>query len=373
VTGDELFSTVTAYSDLGIHRTATDVDRATCDWFADRLRALGAEVELRPYELEQWLPEWTVTVDGGPVDAVPLWYRGLGEVSTDEVWAATVEVGNNLDAHLLDAEIERADAAGAAAIVLGTRGLVDAAIACNRSPRVASGAPVLLIAAGALAPFDVLGGPSSGGRVSVAFSATSKTGMAANVIGRFGAPDETGEALVLATPLSGWFTCAGERGTGIAVLLSVLEGLLAEGRRDLLVVGTTGHELGFYGLEQLLDTWKLAPKAVLHVGASVAAADPAADGTLQPSGTRVAMMSDVERSPAVMQALAPASLRVLSGGRGYMGEAELWSRLGCQLLSLTGTFSRFHTADDRPELVTTPDLLGRVANATLDAVGLFAP
>ena len=48
------------------------------------------------------------------------------------------------------------------------------------------------------------------------------------------------EAVLITTPLTGWFGCAGEQGTGVAVLLDLVERFAD---RPLLVLATGGHEL----------------------------------------------------------------------------------------------------------------------------------
>lgn len=82
--------------------------------------------------------------------------------------------------------------------------------------------------------------------------------------------------MAILTPKSGWFHCAAERGCGIAIWLEVAHALAAQpGRvRDVVFVATSGHELGFLGIEELL---KRRPElarahAWIHLGASVGAA-----------------------------------------------------------------------------------------------------
>jgi hypothetical protein len=86
-----------------------------------------------------------------------------------------------------------------------------------------------------------------------------------------------GQTLIVTTPRSGWFTCAAERGAGLAVWLSLAHWLAAaKPKLNLEFVATSGHEYIYYGGEQYLE--HRAPKAAdtrmwVHIGASAAARD----------------------------------------------------------------------------------------------------
>ena len=85
--------------------------------------------------------------------------------------------------------------------------------------------------------------------------------------------NEEADWSVISTPSSGWFTCAGERGPGIAALLALAE--WAHARPDslhYLFVATSGHELDFLGA-RLFHEAQLAPppertQVWLHLSAS---------------------------------------------------------------------------------------------------------
>ena len=87
--------------------------------------------------------------------------------------------------------------------------------------------------------------------------------------------DEDADWIVVSTPSSGWFTCAGELGPGIAMLLALAEWVTTRSEGlNYLFVATSGHELDFLGA-RLFHEANLAPPparthAWLHLGASVA-------------------------------------------------------------------------------------------------------
>ena len=80
------------------------------------------------------------------------------------------------------------------------------------------------------------------------------------------------DPLVVMTPRSGWWTCASERGGGIAVWLEMLRALhVVRPRRSSIFVASTGHELGHVGLDHFLKRRRaLIRSAVawIHLGAN---------------------------------------------------------------------------------------------------------
>jgi hypothetical protein len=208
--------------------------------------------------------------------------------------------------------------------------------------------------------------------IFVDIDAHIEEGRSANVVARFGSGDDT--PLIIATPLSGWFNCAGERGTGIAVVLEIASRL--SGEIPIVVVGTTGHELVDLGLKRLLHDRTFTPRAVLHVGASIAAMD--APGILSTQRRCVSSVpADVERRlTAALDAIDVVPMHVAEAdasdpGRWY-GEAQEWSSVGVPLVSLTGYFPLFHTPGDVPSAATTPGLLSRAADALTETASLLS-
>jgi len=161
---------------------------------------------------------------------------------------------------------------------------------------------------------------------------------------------------VVATPLSGWFRCAGERGTGIAIALQLARELAA--RWPVTVVGTTGHELH--------------PSAVIFLGASLATTTlgPESGSTFASSrqGLTTAGEGIAKRLEGV---LAPARFPIRSNPAQWLGEGEEWVRLGTPLLSLTSRFPLFHTPQDLPEHSTSPEQLEVTHTAVNRAAQLF--
>jgi hypothetical protein len=245
----------------------------------------------------------------------------------------------------------------------------------NRAPALGSGLPVVLVP-GRVA--DAL----RAGRVRVRYAATITRGESANVVAHFG--DTSRKPIVVATPLSGWFTCAAERGTGIAIALRLVQRLAPD--HPVVVVGSPGHELLHHiGLQVYLARNALDPALVVHLGANVAlgmrdpqtqelALAPGVDGPDQGhAATRgLFVRMPAETFAALRPALAEADLPAVLNPPNWLGEGALWaSGVAAPLLSFVGIGPQFHTPADVPEEVTGPSLLETVYRSLGNAVDAY--
>ncbi|KAA0233279.1 MAG: hypothetical protein JJLCMIEE_02297 [Acidimicrobiales bacterium] len=358
IDGHRCYRLVEEYASLGMHRTGTAVDEVTREWLVAQLKGCGASIHSVDYEFGRFDAAATVVIDGDPVECLPLFYEAVGRADTTDPYTESLELAAEVVALDLDAALGRARASGRTATVLAT-GSDGRLVAQNRAPDLAGGIPTVLV------PGGVLDGASS---VEVRTSARVVPGRSSTIVATAGGGAQG--PLVITTPLTGWFCCAGERGTGIALTVEIAT-MLAE-EFPVTVVATTGHELEYLGAREYLAVSDLRPRAVLHIGASVAAGDPGDDGVPRLSPMRVAF-SDLE-SPArdrLGGMLAPAGLGLLAIPR-WGGEGELWRGQGVPVLSLVGSFRRFHTPEDLTELVTTPEALASVGSSICEAARYLA-
>lgn len=215
---DKLFGLVQEYSDLGFHRTGTPVDQATIEWFEQQLLIVGARVERAPYKFQRYAAEWSLAVDGRKLDSLPLFYEAMGSFASSSPYLASVDVSDHSTmAQKIDAQIEAARRSGAEAAVLSTVGREGFLVVPNRAPKLGSGFPTILAAGSTLEELER-------GSVSVSLSARIEDSESANVVGCLGEGDFS-RPVVVTTPISGWFHCAGERGTGIAIALELAKSL----------------------------------------------------------------------------------------------------------------------------------------------------
>lgn len=172
---------------------------------------------------------------------------------------------------------------GAAAAVVVTTGPTGEVIGLNVSPsKPGFQKPVVLLAPKDAEPF--LAAAKAGATVTLTVDADSGRRAAYNLIARL--DRGAAKTLIVTTPRSGWFTCAAERGAGVAVWLSLAHALAAaKPGVNLEFVATSGHEYIYLGGEQYLEHH--APKPAdtrlwVHIGASAAARDWHELATLRP-------------------------------------------------------------------------------------------
>lgn len=358
--GERLYALVETYAALGDHRTGTPVDDATRDWFVQELEQRDGVVELLPYDFEQYVANARVTVEGREVRVTPLFYSGVGEVDSTVPYIAEIDatVGGSEPDEMLGV----ARALGYRAAVLATSGITGQVIGINRTPSQPPG-PIAVLAPGE--EIDAL----RRGPVHVTVDARVVPGASATIVGRFAAKKKSTGAtpIVITTPLTGWFGCAGERGTGIAVALELARELAT--KLPVVLVATTGHELGFIGMHDYLARTTLDACAVLQLGASVAATERNGEEL------RFALVDHVEAAldARLDGALAPSGFRTMRHEGPWPTEGDGWREHGAPVVSFVGFFDRFHTPADVPEAVTSPAFLDAVTGALLETARLVVP
>jgi hypothetical protein len=366
LTGEHLYQLVQAYSALGDHRTGTPVDQETLAWFATELGKRGARVDKVSYRFERYVAHCRLTANAAEVEARPLYYEAVGQVHSSRLHLAALAIdasipGNRI-ASQLDELIARARMSGADAALLATSGAGGRLVAINRAPILGSGLPTVLVPGSALSMLRQAA-------VHLDLDARLEPSASATVIGYLGQGDAT-NSVVVATPLSGWFRCAGERGTGIAIALQLATDL-AE-RWPVMAVGTTGHELYYLGLRRFLAAHALHPAAVIFLGADLATIKLGPEsGSAAPSFHQARTTAGEGLAKRLEGVLAPVRFPVRSMPAQWSGEGEEWVRLGAPLLALASRSPLFHTAQDLPEHATSPEQLAATQTAVHRAAQLF--
>jgi hypothetical protein len=160
--------------------------------------------------------------------------------------------------------------------------------------------------------------------------------------------DPAATPLVVMTPRSGWWTCAGERSGGIAAWLETARAVSAtKPVRDVHFLASSGHELGQIGLDAYLEhraALVTQAKLWLHFGANIGA------------GRQIRLQSvDAEAQSQGVEALAKQGLvasQIVPLGTAPGGEAGTIFRRHGRYLSLQGDNPLFHNPADRwPEAV----------------------
>jgi hypothetical protein len=364
--GNRLYDIVKGFSRWPLHRTGSGPERATLDWFQSELRRRGAVTSRWEYSYPHY--EWTaeVRVGGRTTETVPLYYEGVGAVRSDKPFVRPVTITSTGGDPEVLAAMQEAKAENASLAVLpvfnSTQGYptYDGLVADNRDPAASTtGIPALFIP-GRLAEQAQRG-------VRAGIDARTVTGRSHDITGWFGKP--VSDPIIVTTPLSGWFTCAAERGSGIAVALELATELART--HPVFFLGNSGHELNNFGVRAYLQQeFDLQPRAVIHIGASIAAGatDPASGRFELASSRVVASNPPISSVPGLAEAV---QIGRFAPTPTFPGEGAVWSKqLGSSvpLLSFAGQFPQFHTPDDRPGVTTTPALLDTAYRSVHSAV-----
>jgi hypothetical protein len=178
-----------------------------------------------------------------------------------------------------------------------------------------------------------------------------------NVITSIQGTNRTLPPLVIMTPRSGWWTCASERGGGIACWLELMRAMRGvEPARDVLFVASSGHELGQLGIEIYAERRPSLIKqsrAWIHFGANIGAAQ-------QPGNTVQA--SDDEMENTLAKGMAAVGLEInrrVPRGTVPGGEAGVVHRGGGRYMSIIGSNALFHNPADRGPEAVDPSVIAR--------------
>ena len=389
LSGNQLYADVMTYSGLGPHRTGARGDNASTIWLEGRLRAMGFAVETPSFVTPLFEPNHcTLTIGDVTIEAFPAWpvvptngtdgpLTDVGKAGGLEGAVALVILPYRPGAAFIipgyGSAVLDAQARGAAAIIVVTQGPTGDIVALNAHlERYAWRVPVILVAGRESARLTELSRSRSSARV-VCTGKLTENARATNVLAtRAAAPGASTGAIVITTPKSGWFTCAGERGSGIAIFLALAAQIVRTTRRKIIAVATSGHELEGLGGEALLENYAPPPQDVAlwtHVGANVAS------NVVDFDGGRVRRTGAVhpQRGVLVPADRMTAAAEAFVGQPGYaqpidimseraVGEVVIYRRDGYhRLIGVVGGHPLHHTRLDVPANVTSPAVLEPVA------------
>ena len=284
------------YVGFGVKRAGGPGDTACGEWLAGELEGVGYGVERQTFQAPFFetrraeltsgsahaviYPQPIVTVTGpeglsGPLVRVDSAGRFAGSLDGA---VALIDMAHARWSSLLSpgarGPIEAAFAAGAKAAVAITNGPTGKLIALNadgRGPMFKG--PVALLAPEAAGDFLAAALERRDARLVIEGEGGRRPAF--NFVGRM--DRGKGRWLAISTPRSGWFTCAAERGPGVAVWLNLARWAVdALPDHDLAFICNTGHEYEYLGAAEAMKEIAPPPQATefwLHLGANVAARD----------------------------------------------------------------------------------------------------
>ena len=230
---------IQAFEDFGIHRTGWPADDATTDWLIEELATAGIEAEAERFSFPRVeVRPAAVVVGNDRIEGVPLYDGGFteargidGELCEDDdedvfgkiVLAASVLRNAPEWAETeVPARIEELTDRGCVGLII-PRGDRDREIVLRNASRIDSpySLPVLQIAprdAGSLQAHIMIRG-----EVVLEADGDRLRSDASNVVATLTGADRDLPPIGIVTPKSGWYTCAAERGGGIAIFLALAE------------------------------------------------------------------------------------------------------------------------------------------------------
>ena len=385
LSGASLYQDVARYASFGLHRFGSAGDRATADWIAGEMKQAGFDVSFQPVVLgRQYVVEQaSAEAAGTTVEATPFWWPPEDRAS----FRLSAPLARDGDAAgkilLLDlpfdrgaylgpghrAAISEAAAKKPAAILLTIGNPADDRFAYNVTQEDAPWpVPVIVVGAKSREVFErVL---AAGAPVTLDVKGHYERDVAGrNVIAEIGTG--RGPTVVVSTPMTGWYSCACERGPGIANFLALARTVAAETwPAHFVFIATAGHEIGHGGMELFLKHGAPAPKdtlAWIHFGSSNACYGFAEGArTDRPEEERYLVLS---KSAVALtdEAFANVAAKRLVTEKQAVGELRDVHAAGyANFLGMAGRHRTFHTPSDDLG-ATGPEILEPVARAFVDA------
>ncbi|MED5549075.1 MAG: hypothetical protein VX529_06910 [Pseudomonadota bacterium] len=373
---DSIARDLQRYIGFGNKQSGGPGDEACGAWLEEELEAISFRTQRQSFAAPWFTPDTSEIVAGG--ERAALWPQPIVQTTPpDGLTAPLIRVDSHgrADGPLAGATalvdlaharwssmfwpgvagpVRAAFDQGALACVIITNGPSGKIIALNTDGRAPLyDRPIALMAPDDAAPFLAAAQSSQPARLTI----TGQGGRrpAFNLVGTL--DRNRGRWLVVSTPRSGWFTCAGERGGGIAAWLHMARWASRHAPDfDLAFVCNSGHEYQYLGAEELLHNVAPPPGETafwLHLGANLAARDwHSGVGARRPlPGT------DSQRYLVVSPHLVPAATEEFAGLSGleapYSSEelsaGELTNVIEAGYAPVAGIFGvhQFHhVADD---------------------------
>lgn len=392
--GASLMTDVEAYVNFGTHRTGSNGDLATSDWFAKHWGELGYDIEQTDVECPNadthvaklrigdeafdgfCQPPQVFTPEGGLNAPLALWDAAKPASVAGKIAIIHVPREPNAPspAPAYRAAIAECVKAGAKAAVLLMSGPTGEVVAINTPLSMQPSIPLLQIGEKERARLEAALTTKAPGKLIMEGPGGTRIGR--NTVARFG---KSGPWVIISTPQSGWFTCGGERGPGIAISRALSAWAVTQAFPvRWLFIATSGHEWVDAGAEIFHHSQAPKPDETalwFHLGASFGArayeetpAGPVAQSTPNLGRTLMAspdMIPHLEAAFAgqpVIEKPLPRDVKTALGEyrlvaeEGYPSSAGFW-----------GYNAHFHTPIDSSES-TTPEIMEPIARAVAKAI-----
>jgi hypothetical protein len=392
--GASLMSDVEAYVNFGTHRTGSTGDLATSDWFAKHWTSLGYEIEQTDVTCPNAdthvaklrvgddafdgfaQPPLVFTPEGGLNAPLAKWDAAKPADVSGKIAVIYIPRPPNTPSPggAYRAAIADCAKSGAKAAVLLMSGPSGEVTAINTPLTLEATIPLLQIGEKERDRLEAALATGAPGKLILEGPGGERTGR--NTIARHG---DAGPWVIISTPQSGWFTCGGERGPGIAISRA-----LAAWATSLkfpvrwLFIATSGHEWVDAGAEIFHHTQAPKPDETalwFHLGASFAARayEETPNGPVPQSTPNLgrALMASPDMVPLLETAFAghPVIEKPLTSDvQTALGEYRLVVEEGyASSAGFWGYTAYFHTPIDTADS-TTPEVMEPIARAVAQAI-----
>jgi hypothetical protein len=258
---------IQAYDAQGNHRTGTDVDNASAEWLANKVRQLGAEPSLESFTLDRVDPKSCyLRIAGHRIDGVPVFDAGFtngeglhgrfGPLGSDaEIGLAESEPSKLAEPGIeYRSQVSEARQSRHKAVVVLTRGTTRPGLFLMNASAFSKpfGPPMLQISSAESAWLKEQA--QSRPEATLVANINRTAARAFNVTVKVAGSNPTLAPLVLMAPRSGWWQCASEQGSRLACWLEAIR-VLAGGKsaRDCFFVALSGHELDLLGMHAYIE------------------------------------------------------------------------------------------------------------------------
>jgi hypothetical protein len=383
VSGKRLYADVERYASFGLHRFGSEADRRTTEWIAKELASAGFETRFQSFSVgkQYFLSSASLRVGNVTVPVLPLWWPPAGKPAVKLSAAIAAETAPNAvgkivwirmpfdsGAYLSDAQ-RNAIRAAAARSPIAIVALIDAPSEEEYAYNVAQSDapwPVPVVVVGSKHAAALQAAQQSGQPVEIVVDGHYESNVTGrNVVGRLNRGASS--TVVVSTPTTGWFTCACERGPGIAVFLALARVAAAsDAKVNYVFVATAGHEIGHGGMEAFMHAEVPKPsqtRAWIHLGASLACHDE----------PRRFLFYSARAADAASASFASIDVKRLQiGQQAPPGELREVHAAGyTTYLGMAGTHRFFHSPGDTPR-TTGSKALEPIAAAFARALALLA-
>ncbi|MFT3724124.1 MAG: hypothetical protein QM773_11095 [Hyphomonadaceae bacterium] len=386
--GQKLMSDVEAYVGFGTHRSGSQGDVATSDWFAKHWKELGYAVEQPEFAVPNAdthvaklrvgteafdgfaQPPLVFTPEGG-VNAPLAWWDGTPSKVTGKIALVHVprEPGNPSPGPAYREIFKKCELAGAVGVVAVMSGPSGEIVAINTPVDMLLNTPVLQVGEKEKARIDAAVASKQPGKLIIEGPGGFRN--AKNTIARHG---EKGPWVIISTPQSGWFTCGGERGPGIAMSRALSQWAMQTNYPvRWLFVATSGHEWTDFGADLFHKSGAPGAKDTalwFHLGASFGARayEESNNGLTAKDTPNLGrtLMTTADVMPLAQAAFAGQPVienPVMADKAKALGEYRLVLEEGYMTSAgFWGFNAHFHTPVDGAES-TTPEIMEPIARA----------